>query len=634
MEEWDWPLNRDIDPSQLGENSPKKVWWRCARCGHSWEAKIVFRAKRGTGCPVCALKARDAKRISHTGTLDQTHPVLCSEWSYDLNTTLTPKDVSKNVRKRVWWRCSKNESHIWEAFVNNRALGGAGCPICKGKKATPETSLQALNQELATEWHPTLNQHLRPDQVRPHSHKKVWWRCRLNPNHDWSASIDSRTRGNGCPFCAGQKATTERNLKALHPDIMEEWDIEKNVGIDPEKILPASSRTVWWRCKRNPTHSWAAVISTRTRMGVGCPFCNSQTSTYELRVLTELRSIFPKALSRYKAGKDEVDIYLPEIGVAVEVDGAYWHKQKLKADREKNERLNSKKIQLIRLRQEPLKPISDLDLTFKNSGITLNDIKTLTGRIASTFEVDSRTARKIAVYAESTNWSNDSEYRELLETLPGPRLGTSLLEIRSDLAAEWHPAKNKNLKATDVAAKSNLPVWWQCRKNPEHVWRTTPNSRVGSGTGCPYCNSNRVSSTHNLQVKNPTLAAEWHPTKNALLGPEDVTPTSGNKVWWQCRANQAHEWQALVSNRAKGSGCPFCNGRRPISLSEQQILAWADSHHEKTGRWPTVRSGRVLDAPNESWSAINAALSLGIRGLTGGTSISKLLGRMRGEKDR
>ena len=52
--------------------------------------------------------------------------------------------------------------------------------------------------------------------------------------------------------------------------------------------------------------------------------------------------------------------------------------------------------------------------------------------------------------------------------------------------------------------------------------------------------------------------------------------------------------------------------RKP-PLTVAQILAWADSHRARTGRWPGAESGHVLDNRNEKWVNINQALRLGLR---------------------
>jgi hypothetical protein len=64
-------------------------------------------------------------------------------------------------------------------------------------------------------------------------------------------------------------------------------------------------------------------------------------------------------------------------------------------------------------------------------------------------------------------------------------------------------------------------------------------------------------------------------------------------------------------------------------LTEEQILAWADAYHARTGSWPTEKSGPVADAPGETWSRIDTALVAGNRGLPGGSSLPQLLARHR-----
>jgi hypothetical protein len=61
----------------------------------------------------------------------------------------------------------------------------------------------------------------------------------------------------------------------------------------------------------------------------------------------------------------------------------------------------------------------------------------------------------------------------------------------------------------------------------------------------------------------------------------------------------------------------------------RQIILWADLHQERTGSWPTDRSGPVADAPGETWCAVAIALAHGQRGLPGGTTLAQLLEERR-----
>jgi hypothetical protein len=68
-------------------------------------------------------------------------------------------------------------------------------------------------------------------------------------------------------------------------------------------------------------------------------------------------------------------------------------------------------------------------------------------------------------------------------------------------------------------------------------------------------------------------------------------------------------------------------------LTVGQVLAWADAHHARAGTWPTRSSGPIPEAAGEAWSAVDAALVVGARGLPGGDSLARLLARERGARN-
>ena len=60
----------------------------------------------------------------------------------------------------------------------------------------------------------------------------------------------------------------------------------------------------------------------------------------------------------------------------------------------------------------------------------------------------------------------------------------------------------------------------------------------------------KVNSSNCLAMVNPKLAAEWHPTKNKSLTPNDVTFGSGKKVCWKCPKGDDHEWISSINSRS------------------------------------------------------------------------------------
>jgi hypothetical protein len=81
-----------------------------------------------------------------------------------------------------------------------------------------------------------------------------------------------------------------------------------------------------------------------------------------------------------------------------------------------------------------------------------------------------------------------------------------------------------------------------------------------------------------------------------------------------------------VGTGGEGGGVAARKGLLTVTM----ILAWADAHRARTGRWPLASSGAVTGAPGEHWRALDSALRHGGRGLPAGSSLSRLLEERRG----
>lgn len=67
----------------------------------------------------------------------------------------------------------------------------------------------------------------------------------------------------------------ERLLKNKFPEIFNEISLDKNPGIDVDKLTFGARTTIVWVCKSNNLHEWKATVVNRARGGggTGCPFC-------------------------------------------------------------------------------------------------------------------------------------------------------------------------------------------------------------------------------------------------------------------------------------------------------------------------------------------------------------------------
>src|SRR5947209_6739445 len=74
-------------------------------------------------------------------------------------------------------------------------------------------------------------------------------------------------------------------------------------------------------------------------------------------------------------------------------------------------------------------------------------------------------------------------------------------------------------------------------------------------------------------------------------------------------------------------------GRKRPQLTVEEIVAWADDHRARSGRWAVQAAGPVVSSPVEKWENIEQALWAGRRGLPGGDSLARLLARERGTRN-
>ena len=358
LKEWDYDKNIGINPKILLNGSNVKVWWKCKKCGNSFQTDIYNRTTRNSKCGKCRvrtktmlpfldiypklLKELDNKKnidiskirklttgsnvvlwwkckkghsfqcqvyeriqknncpycrglkVDETNSLQSLRPDLIKEWDFGLNTSINPNEVPVSSNLKVHWKCIKG--HRWVSSIVNRTKNkGTTCPVCSGRKSVNETSFGYLYPLLLKEWD-FENNEIDPFNIRSGSQKKVSWKC--EKGHSWITPLNSRVIGNfGCPFCSGRYTTLERSIGYLKPKFMDEWDEVKNEKFDPYTISSGSDIKVWWKCENDINHYWKSSIINRSN-GSGCPYCSG----------TEL--LVKRYVNRYNLKlSDEIQLY-------------------------------------------------------------------------------------------------------------------------------------------------------------------------------------------------------------------------------------------------------------------------------------------------------------------------------------
>lgn len=303
--------NLPLKPTMVSAGSHKKVIW-VDKLGHEWTASVKSRVQ-GSGCPYCSHNLV----LAGFNDLASRFPEIASEWS-ERNLPLTPDKVTAFKNTRVWWKC--HLGHEWYTLISTRS-GGSQCPYCSGiKLLIGFNDLATKYPTLAKEWS-ERNLPLTPDMVNEKSTKNVWWKCRTC-GYEWKSVVRARAKGSLCPVCADRTVLAGYNdLATTDPELLDEWDYEKNTGTLPTAVSRNSMKIVWWKC--SSSHSWRAKITDRTIEQKGCYLCEREFQSAFPQLLIMLYAV--RNGLKVTANNDKLiginlDTYIPELRLAIEAE--------------------------------------------------------------------------------------------------------------------------------------------------------------------------------------------------------------------------------------------------------------------------------------------------------------------------
>lgn len=381
--------------------------------------------------------------------------------------------------------------------------------------------------KLLLEWDYEKNQNIGVDD-RVRSSVKYWWKC--HGGHSYFTTINKRfSCGTGCPICAGNIVSDGNRFDLMAPvELKGEWS-GRNI-CQMRDVSIGSDVLIWWKCNRC-ANEWRTGVRNRVALNSGCPKCNKgrQSSRLEIRIFSELSRLMPDTCYRERLEGKEIDIFLRSYGVAIEVDGWRWHKDKKEQDLKKNMFLEHREIRVVRIREVPLVRLGVNDLMIGGNNFREDGHKDVMVRLAKILN-----QLGIVEMKDYDGFVNLDGYLRYSKGHCLPNAKDSLAQRMPDIASRWHPNRNQPLTPNLVSFSAAKIVWWLCPKG--HEWKAKINtlSRVHGkeNTGCPYCDGKKVCRENSLVEIYPEIVNIWS-CKNILL-PNDVTVSSGKRVWWKC----------------------------------------------------------------------------------------------------
>lgn len=499
-------------------------------------------------------------------SLAEHNPELLNEWDYK-NNSIAPNIISYGSKEKVWWICNNN--HSFEQSINNRTRGSK-CPYCLNQKVLKGyNDFASKCPELLKEWNYSKNT-IKPDEIVYKSGKKVWWIC-SNCNFEWKTSVVHRTgyHKTGCPECAKKKQVqtlTENIIKKdgsfanNYPQLLEDWDYERNVGIDPYSLTSKSERRVNWICKFG--HRWDCVLASRTRVGSGCPICAGKKI---LKGFNDFESQQPVLMKEWDYDKNNSIDLKPDTFTVHSEKKAYWICPNC----------NYSYMSCISHRVEGT-----------SCPRCANEMKTSFGEqaiyyyLSKLFNCDNRWNQlgyeaDIFIYDLQLAIEYDGEYYHNNE-LSLRREQEKYEEFKSKsipLIRVKENFKNINLKSyADYTIEINIKNYDKeipivIHKiigyiNMQYNTDYSVNIDLKNDRQYIYQQYIKQRRENSLAIKMPDLLDEWDYDKNKI-GPESIGIGSEKKIWWKCK--DGHSYEQHVSNHVKGARCPYCAGQKVLT---------------------------------------------------------------------
>jgi len=472
------------------------------------------------------------------------------------------------------------------------------------------------NAQLMEEWNFEKNNDLGlfPNKLACGSNKKAWWQC--NKGHEWQAVIANRNKGIGCPVCKSERNTSFPEyallfyLKKYYSDTIHSYrghGYELDIYIPSKKIAIEYDGYYWHKSKAKKDldkNSWCKKDEIKLyRIREGLPSLNDSSIDY---VIQKSQKDLPDAIKNIidEITGNDVDVNIERDTIAIENLREYTEKENSllfsnpEIAKEWNYERNGK------LKPENFLPYSQKRVWWKCSNghewqaklLTRshgygcpycsgryaikgeNDLQTVNPELAKEWNYEKNnglTPMDVLPSSDKKVWWRCAQGHEWQTQIKVRTKGNGcpycsgrsaikgindLLTLNPALSKEWNYDKNGNLRPENFLPNSGKKIWWKCVNG--HEWQQTIDKR-SNGVGCPYCSNHKVLKGYNdLATVNPTLASEWNYDKNGDLKPEDFVANNETKVWWIC--DKGHEWQATIVNRNKGTGCPYCSGRKVL----------------------------------------------------------------------
>ncbi|MBE6005311.1 MAG: hypothetical protein E7232_14760 [Lachnospiraceae bacterium] len=260
--EWNYERNTDFSPRDITYGCGKRVWWKCSR-GHEWCVSPSNRVQ-GTGCPVCSRTQTSFPEQAIAYYLSKSFSVLqrYREKGFEIDVFLEDNNIGIEYDGLFYHTKANSKRELDKnSFYAERGLKLIRIKESKIKSGVEGNTIYYIPKKsnyLDGSFNEMLCSlaHYLEGITGVHTFKDIdIIRDELAIREQYASIIKNNS------------------VAALFPELVPEWDVEKNNGMTPDNFSANAHTKVWWKCKKG--HSWQADISSRNRK-LGCPYCAGQ----------------------------------------------------------------------------------------------------------------------------------------------------------------------------------------------------------------------------------------------------------------------------------------------------------------------------------------------------------------------
>ena len=313
--------NSPLKATEVTVTASRELLWQCSKCGYEWWNTPGYVTRRKEPCPACS-RCLAVPGISDLAT---THPELAAEVSP--SSPIKATEVTSGSNKKLLWVCERGHEYftVVKFRTGNNPLN---CPYCSGKKVLVGfNDLATVNPGIAAAVSP--NSLIKATEVTSGSSKELTWRCELG--HEWNAAVKSRAYGGNCPYCENRRVLPGFNdLATANPELAAQ--VSPNSPFKATEVTSGSNKKLLWVCS-TCGREWALPVKAMKK-GRRCIECTRTflESRWEKEMQGFVGSLLPAGMEYHKNDRSlifplELDLLIPDLKMAFEFNGNYWHSE-------------------------------------------------------------------------------------------------------------------------------------------------------------------------------------------------------------------------------------------------------------------------------------------------------------------